>query len=258
MTLVSAYEFHKLSKWSYCPYYQVNLEPKSIKENDIVFLNFDYFIQFMHILNNNPPNYKFILIIHNSYKPFNVEHFQLISNITTHIYTVNCHVIHPKVTCIPFGFADNRLVSHNLFQKILENDKQKDILLYLNFNTNKNKFKRTECLNSFINKKWIYKDQKIPIDEYCNKLHRSKYMVSPEGISIDSHKIYISLFFNCIPIIKKSNIDLFYLSFPIIVINSWNDLTQDFLENNHKLFYDKLLEWKKNNDWTTAKYWLNR
>jgi hypothetical protein len=258
MTLVSAYEFYKLSNWSYCPYYTVKLEPKLIKLNDIVFLNLDWFSKFMYILNNNPPNNKFILIIHNSYHPFNPEHFQQLFNVITHIYTINCNVISKLVTSIPFGFADNKIIPHDLFQKIIGKQKEKNILLYLNFNVNKNKHKRIECLNSFINKSWVYKDQKIPVEEYYTKFYRSKYIILPEGISIDNHKIYTALFFNCIPIVMTSKMDLFYLSLPIIVVNSWSDITPGFLENNHELFYEKLIEWKKNNEWTTAKYWLNR
>lgn len=259
LSLVSPYEFCKLSKWRYCPYYGNHLDPELIQENDIVFLNLDYFTQFIHVLSINKPKHKFILIIHNSYRAFNNNHFEIIYNIVNHIYTINSIVIHPSVSCIPIGFVDKKYVSHNLFLEILNKykDKNKDIFLYSNFILNKNKQSRIECLNAFIGKSWVYKDQNIPFQEYLKKICRSKYILAPEGKTIDTHRIYISLFFNTIPIMKKTVMDYFYVSLPIILVNSWNEVTYDFLEKNYNIFYEKFMEWKQKHDkWNTSEFWI--
>jgi hypothetical protein len=260
MSLVSGYEFHKLAKWSYCPYYQVNFKPELIQENDIVFLNLDYFIQFISLLSHKPPKHKFILIIHNSLLSFTLEHFKYLYNITNHIFSINSLVINKQITPIPIGFIHNRNLQ-NIFQENFNEkiNKDKDILIYSNFSLTKNKIKRIECLNAFINKNWVYKDQQIPIEEFYKKIRRSKYILSPEGNKLDSHRIYESIFFNTIPIMKKNKLYYFYKILPIIIVDNWTDVTKEFLESNYDTFYNKLTEWKNNNDdWFTAIYWLNQ
>ena len=257
VSLVSPYEFCKLSKWRYCPYYGNNLNPELIQENDIVFLNLDYFIQFIHVVTTNKPKHKFILIIHNSYIMFNHTHFELLFNMVNHIYTINSGLIHPSISCIPMGFIDNKYISHNLFFKILNKNKKKDILLYSNFQLNKNKQTRIECLNSFIGKPWVHKDQTIPFEQYLKKIHRSKYILAPEGKTMDTHRIYTAIFFNTIPIIKKSEMNYFYMLFPIILVDSWNDITYNFLDKNYKNFYQKFMEWKHiNHRWMYTDFWI--
>ena len=63
--LVSGYEFHKICKWSVCPRYPMNINTTQIQLNDTVFLNLDYFGQFIQLLQQSPPSKQFVLITHN-------------------------------------------------------------------------------------------------------------------------------------------------------------------------------------------------
>lgn len=257
MSLVSGYEFNKLAKWCYCPRYQPNLVPSLIEENDIVFLNLDYFVEFISILNNNPPKHKFILITHNSDNPFTIEHFKYLIHFTNHIFAINNLVSHSNVTCIPTGFVDDKYKPHNKFQEILNKKYNKEILVYCNFSIEKNRAKRLECLNAYLNKKWVLKEKKISPDEFYKKIYRSKYVLSPEGTGIDCHRIYESIYFNSIPIVKKTNLEYFYINLPVLMIEDWNELTEDFLENNYETYFNLLIEWKTiNSEWTTANFWI--
>lgn len=257
MSLVSGYEFNKLAKWCYCPRYEPNFVPSLIEENDIVFLNIDYFIQFISILNNNPPKHKFILIIHNSDNPFTTEHFKYLIHFTNHIFTINNLVGHPNVNCIPIGFTDDKYKSHNKFQEILNKNYNKEIFVYCNFLIEKNKVKRLECLNAFLNKKWVFKEKNLPQEQFYRKISRSKYVLCPEGKSIDCHRIYESIYFNSIPIVKRNILDYFYINLPVLIIEDWNELTEEFLEKNYKTYFNGLIQWKTiNSEWTTAKFWI--
>ena len=40
---ISGLAFHKVSKWSVCNRYPISYDPSFIEENDIVFLNFEFF-----------------------------------------------------------------------------------------------------------------------------------------------------------------------------------------------------------------------
>jgi len=257
MTLVSGYEFYKLCKWSYCPRYESQFNPQLIQENDLVFLNLDYFIQFISALQQNNPKHKFILITHNSDKPFTIQHFSYLFNFTNHIFAINCLINHPKITCLPIGFVDNKYKPRNKFEEILNKNYNKEILLYCNFSIETNRIKRIECLNKFLNEKWVLKEKNLPPEEFYKKIARSKYVLSPEGTGIDCNRIYESIYFNSIPIIKKTQMDYFYTKISILIVNDWSDVTKEFLETNYESHLNKLIEWKRNNEeWITAKYWL--
>ena len=258
MSIISGHEYFKLSKWSYCPYYIVNFNPILVDENDIVFLNLDYFSQFIYLLRQSPPKHKFILITHNSYKSFTVEHLNLLLPYVNQIYAINCIVKHPNVTCIPVGFTDDKYKPHSDFYNLLQNESSiKDILLYSNFYVGLNKNKRLECLNSFIGKKWAIRDQLTSLELFYKKIKRSKFILCPEGQGLDCNLIYESLFFNSIPIIKTSSMEYFYKNFPILIIDDWKEVTKEFLENNYNDCFNVLMQWKKNNpNWTKAIYWI--
>ena len=45
---------------------------------------------------------------------------------------------------------------------------------------------------------------------------------------------------------------------PVIIVNSWEEVTENFLLHNYETYYNKLINWKKENDWLSPNYWLNR
>jgi hypothetical protein len=52
--------------------------------------------------------------------------------------------------------------------------------------------------------------------------------------------------------------DDFYKTLPVIIVNSWEEVTENFLLYNYEMYYNKLIQWKKENNWLSPLYWLNR
>ena len=50
MNYISGLFFSKISNWNLCPRYLTKFEPENIKENDLVFINLDYFNDFVNKL----------------------------------------------------------------------------------------------------------------------------------------------------------------------------------------------------------------
>ena len=99
----------------------------------------------------------------------------------------------------------------------------------------------------------------MQLPQYYTQLAKSKYVLSPEGEGIDCHRIYESIYFNSIPILLTCLMDDFYFKydFPIIVVNSWNIITEQFLMNNYEKYYRKLVDWKqKNPNWMEPTFYL--
>ena len=147
---VSGFEFHRLSKWSFCPRYPVKFEPSEIKENDIVFLNLDCFERFIQVLEKcSSLTHKFKLITHNSDKSFTRAHLIRLLPFIPHIYALNNTCIDTTVTTIPIGFVDNRYKPHYMFKELHEKLNEKTILAYLNFSIQTNVLIRQICYNHF-------------------------------------------------------------------------------------------------------------
>ena len=258
---ISGLAFHRAAKWSLCPRYPMLFEPHKFKENDIVFLNLEFFGHFVEILKKNPPASKFVLITHNSDKLFDDHHYQIIKDVVTKVYAINNVCTNPAVCTIPIGYRDH---PYNTMQQLVDtpNHPDKDILLYMNFELNTNMEKRTQCMNHFVNEPYVVKEgflkkDALPVEEFYLKMARSKYILSPEGTGIDCHRVYESIYLNAIPILKSTRMDDFYRTLPVVVVNDWSEVTESYLNDNYQTLYLKLLNWKlENADWLKASYWL--
>ena len=258
---ISGLAFHRASKWSLCPRYPMLFEPHKFQENDVVFLNFEFFNHFVEILKKNPPASKFVLITHNSDKLFEDAHFEIIKGVVTKVYAINNVCTNPCVQTIPIGYRDH---PYNTMVQLTETPTNidKDILLYMNFELNTNMEKRTACMNHFLNESYVVKEgflkkDALPIEEFYKKMARSKYILSPEGTGIDCHRIYESIYLNAIPIIKKTRMDSFYSKLPVVIVDDWSDITERYLNENYDALILKLLSWKmENKDWLKSQHWL--
>jgi len=224
-------------------------------ENDIVFLNLDLFNDFLSHLFENKPRNKFILITFNSDKSFTYYHYSMIKPYVNKVYSMNNTV--EQVKTLPIGFRDWPVDTRNDIIKVGTMNLDKSILLYMNFVIHTNPYKRNECFNTFKDFEWVTKKRDILIELFYIDLKKSKYSLSPEGTGIDCHRIYECIFYDTIPILKTSLMDKFYKTLPVIIVDSWEEVTEEFLLNNYDKYYNKLIQWKnENQNWLSPTFWL--
>jgi len=262
MELISGLAFHKLADWSFCERYAIKVKPPVFTtENDIVFINLDDFNECMNMLNTIRNPNKFILISHNSDKTFNHTHLNALKKYVNKIYAINNICEDPCVVTIPIGFRDWPIHTGPILQNILNQTAHlnKTNLVYMNFDITTNRKKRMECFNVFANKNWVTQESNVPMVNFYLKMLQSKYVLSPEGDGIDCHRIYESIYFNSIPILKTSQMDFFYKNWPVIIVNDWNEINENVLIENYEHHINKLKTWKENNiGWEFPEYWLNK
>ena len=256
MELISGLAFHKISEWSLCNRYSQKFELCNIKENDKVFINLDNFQEFVNLIKLNQPICKFILITHNSDKVFTQAYFNYIKPFVTKVYAINNICMEPNVYTIPIGFRDFPFHTSPILQKIKKEIVNKEILLYMNFSINTNYEKRIDCFNNFINKSWVNNESNIKIEDFYLQVAKSKYTLSPEGTGIDCHRIYESMYFDTIPILKTNGMDDFYKTLPVIIVNNWDEINENELNEKYEFYFNKLQKWKKDNiGWELPEYW---
>lgn len=184
-------------------------------------------------------------------------HLNQLKPYVTHIYAINSGIQDQLVTPIPLGFVDSKYKPHYKFDEIKNKELEKSILCYMNFAINTNPLKRQECWNTFISEDWVCKESNIPPENFYSQIAKSKYVLSPEGTGIDCHRIYESIYLGAIPILKTSELDFFYQFLPVVIVNSWDEITQEYLETNYLTLKSKLDQWTiENSAWTNAKFWI--
>lgn len=212
---------------------------------------------------------------------------QINNNNILHIFTWNKFKQHKKITCLPIGLNFKRQYSsiinfisnHNTV-----NNKLKLICYNCNLSTNK---ERQNIKSDFMDKlsyikplssSYIFShiEQKIKIDITDPKCYESwnkyKYILSPRGAGLDCHRTWEAIILNinhnkrfnkennsefklvepiCIPVVKSSEINELYKDLPVLIVDSYDLLTEELLEEMYDSFKSRVYNMNK----LQLKYW---
>lgn len=202
-------------------------------------------------------NGRIILITHNSdYKIHNVD-----PNIFLQ-FSQNVNVESDKIIALPIGlensynFPEIKKIE-KMKSKLIE-DKNFKNLVYMNHTVSTNPYIRRPLYNMFGDKYFFTvdwnKNNGIDFDSYLNNIYNHKFVISPEGNGIDTHRTWECLYLGTIPI-EKRNINNKYWEgkLPICYVDNWGEITEEFLENEYVRI--------KNTDWNLEMlkftYWKN-
>lgn len=64
------------------------------------------------------------------------------------------------------------------------------------------------------------------------------FAIVPQGGGIDTHRLWELLHFGCIPIVLSSSLDTLYSEFPIVIINSWEEI---HIKGNLDKYYEDIV-----------------
>lgn len=256
--MISGINYNNFCQWHVCPRYEQKFD-LNLNENDFVFLNLDIFEQFIGFITNNKPNKKFTLVTQNSDRNFTLDMYVRINPFINKVYAINATFQSEKLVKVPIGFNDTAI---NYIVNI-ERNSIKDKLIYSNFKICHHK-ERENCFDYFSKFDWVdfYMDgmnniKQLPFDEFYNLLKTYKYCISPRGAGIDTHRIYESIYFGVIPIVKKNELTDLYENLPILLVDDWSEITKDFLEENYEKLYSNLCDWvEKNPNWFKTEFWM--
>lgn len=96
-----------------------------------------------------------------------------------------------------------------------------------------------------------FQDRYIERDKCWLKHGEHSFVISPHGMGLDCHRTWEALILGCIPIVKSSPIDSVYKDLPIVILDSWAEITKDNLYKWKSMILDK----KWNMEKLTTKYW---
>jgi hypothetical protein len=77
-------------------------------------------------------------------------------------------------------------------------------------------------------------NRKLPPKEFISDIVKSKFVISPEGNGVDTHRSWEAIYFKSIPIIENNADIIFkYRDLPVIFTNDYTEITPEYLEKKY-------------------------
>lgn len=233
-----------------------SLNPSKVKPHSSIFVKGDYLDQFFHRIHPYL-SHPYVLVTHNSDQSapgrFSsvLQEAKLVAWFSQNVDDDSHCKMHP----IPIGIA-NRCWRHgngDLITKIRSKQNLKKHLVYLNISVETYPQERGPVQNLLKNASFVYDAKKKPFNGYLIDLASCKFVASPRGNGLDTHRLWESLYLGSYPIVKTSTLDSLYDELPVLIVQDWNEVTEDFL--NQK--YDELCGKSYNFEKLNFSYWIN-
>jgi hypothetical protein len=242
----------------------INFDPKKLKPGSIIFIRKPrLFFANVHPLIEHP----YVLIsqgdVSDRFDPDQMQYLndnKLIAWFGIHAGEIP----HPKFFPIPLGIIEQKPLyfqrkSLHEFFGYLRNNTHKEYLLYLNFRVDGFAQRdviqeRLLCKRLFMNKSFCFYAARKPIMTYFKEMASCKFVLSPRGEGIDCWRTWEALLVGSIPIVRSSQLDPLYNDLPVLVIQDWHEITEEFLNQKYKEITAKKYDLSK----LYVEYWFKR
>ena len=164
-------------------------------------------------------------------------------NNIVHWFMQNCDVKEPNVTPIPIGLENlyvfKRDVKQELMVDLVNANIPKENKVYLCFRRGTNSEQRNSAYKAFSGLSWATCEEgengTQNIKPYFNQMIKHQFILSPDGNGMDTVRTWEALYMGAIPIVKRHVFSEYFAKYlPIIIIDSYEEVTQDMLINSMK------------------------
>ena len=213
--------------------------------NFTIFTNRYFLNSLFKELNRIKDNQDLNIIVHQTDISFTEKEFKLKPKNVNKIYTINLDYDAKNLIPLPLGlsnsYSDKNLLTEDFQKSEIINFEDKKDILYINFNQNTNHFIRDNLYDKFERFDWVEIDKpNLSKDIYFNKINMNKFILSPWGNGIDTHRIWESLYSKSIPVTKYHHTFSTSNNLPIIFVNEYSEISIEFLKNKENdMFQNK-------------------
>jgi hypothetical protein len=233
--------------------------PRRVEPGDVIFVKTDflpYFFRVYQHLITNP----YILVTHNSDYGApgpNASYLDDPKIIAWFAENVEDYS-HPKLYPIPIGVINRDLPNGDLsmFDSFRRRPKptSKSTCLYMNFLIMTCPKERTIVYQIFIDKPFCKRAERKDYYGYLEDMRDAKFALSPRGNGLDCYRTWEALYLGCIPVVKTSTLDELYDELPVVIVEDWNEVTEEFLNQKYEEFQKK--EWNFHK--LSIDYWFDK
>lgn len=206
------------------------LDVDLIKPGDTIFLVADtlpYFFQEIYPHINCP----IVIVTHNRDESMPGDFASYLNDEKIEAwFAQNTDSTHPKLFTIPIGIA-NSYWPHGNPESIKRQShvpSNRNVLLCAS-HLNLTHESRRHLYAYFRNKAYCYFPGQKPHEQYLLDLRKSKFVLSPRGNGLDCHRTWEALYMGAIPVVPSTTIDSVYADLPVIIVQDWSVLTEDYL-----------------------------
>lgn len=213
-------------------------DPLKVKKGDLIFVDIwslDEFFSYYHPRITE----KYILVSHNHDYGVPGKFKKYLNDDKLYVwFSQNVEEVHEKLIPIPIGLSNmhwnfdhskNNICKLSLIQaKIGKFSERPPKLLYINFCINTNLDARFSVLDLFIKKGYVLSEP-VPYKIFLSDMAKHKFTLSPKGNGLDCHRTWEALYVGSIPIVKKSAMDPVFDLLPVLILDDWDVINDDFL-----------------------------
>lgn len=235
------------------------IDAAGVKSGDLIFVQSDtlpHFFQKVHPKISQP----YILITHNSDLSIPGDFAYMLSDpkiVAWFGQNVDGYT-HPKLHPIPLGL-ENRIWPRGDLTVIARFQEEyrhlpKTMLLYNNFSVGTCVTERGRVFELFKDKPFCTTASGRTYPEYLKDLAQTLFVLSPRGNGLDCHRTWEALYMGAIPIVKHSASDSIYEGLPVVLVDDWTQVTEEFLQQT----YQEILAQEHHLDRLFLAYWLEK
>ena len=173
----------------------------------------------------------------------------------------------PRLFTLPIGLMNKEWHKYPRFDLMME-EKKKNIkpnkLLLLNFSIKNNEAKRQQCVDSFINKKYVTNNVVYQVKNFIGNVKKYDrkffnimldhlFIACPEGNGIDTHRFWETLYMGRYPVVLHNRVNDAFSDLPVLILNKWEDFEKEYL-----IFLERIKNKEFSYKKLTQEYWIDR
>lgn len=186
------------------------------------------------------PNKKFIIFTAFEDTPLDHHIEGRIPENVLSINATNAVYLNEKIKPMPHGIERimyNGYNHHQILLNYINDDRGADKLLYVNHREDTGTRKHLRSLLS----SWATISPKVNYPQFLEGIKTHKFVLCPSGNGIGSARNWETLYLKRVPIMERHPYkDTVFKDFPVLFVDSFNDLTQNLLEDNEHLYKEAL------------------
>jgi hypothetical protein len=191
-----------------------------------------------------------------------------------HWFSQNCTVSHSKITQIPIGLDYHTMTQgDNKWGPRASPVEQEAVLWEIKARAAPFYKRKIQCYGNFhLNIQGTFAGERraakaeIPADAIVyqpGKLSRKEtwaaqieyaFVVSPPGNGLDCHRTWEALCLGCIPIVKTSELDPLFEDLPVLIVESWSEVSLENLNKVVEQFQYRTFNYEK----LKLNYWMDK
>lgn len=163
----------------------------------------------------------------------------------THWYAINKDYRHEKLHALPLGITNDTFESEmnpifgnvGIMMEVMNQPRDIKNLVYLSFTIGTYPAERQYCHDMFVNQPWVTKGKVENTlkgrKTFLEDIRNHTFVLCPRGNGYDTHRLWETLYMGSIPIVIKILALEEFTELPILFVDNWEMVTEEFLKEKY-------------------------